>query len=120
MWASIKRLSLGCALIIAASAVLLFSDVSRRQSDRTRSGGAKLPRTPILQPASHPALDDGVAGIVDGLAEGGFVDGTSISIRGYNAQNDAGTENTMAKELTDRGYDLVVTASTLSLQAFAN
>jgi len=42
MWASIKRLSLGFALIIAASAVLLFSDVSRRQSDRARSGGAKV------------------------------------------------------------------------------
>jgi ABC-type uncharacterized transport system substrate-binding protein len=79
-----------------------------------------VPHIAILQHASQPALDDGVRGIVDGLAENGFVDGTSIAIQGYNAQNDAGTENTMAKELTDRGYDLVVTASTLSMQALAN
>ncbi|TMA80673.1 MAG: hypothetical protein E6J72_07535 [Deltaproteobacteria bacterium] len=115
MWPTLKRLSLGMALIAAASAVLLLSDVDRRQS-----GGKQPPRIALLQHASQPALDDGVAGMLDGLAESGFVDGTTMSLRRYNAENDLATANTIAKALTGGEYDVVLTASTISMQAVAN
>jgi putative ABC transport system substrate-binding protein len=58
--------------------------------------------------------------MIDGLAATGFVDGKNISIRRYNAENDLPTANAIAKEMTSGAYDLVLTASTLSLQTVAN
>ena len=115
MWSSVKRLTLGIVLILAAATVLLVSDWSHRRTrgDRTR-------HLAILQHASQEVLDDGVRGMIDGLAESGFVDGRNVSIRRYNAEGDTATSNTIAKEITDGRYDMVLTATTVSLQAVAN
>lgn len=110
MWFVIKKSSLGIALIAAASAVLLWSDV--------QSG--TLPRIAIFQQTSTAVLDDGVHGMVDGLAENGFRDGETAVIVKYNAQNDAAMANAIAREITDGRYDLVMSSSTPSLQAVAN
>jgi ABC-type uncharacterized transport system substrate-binding protein len=115
MWSALKRLSLGFFLIAAASAILLFADLSHR-----KSAGVRLPRLAILQHASQPAIDEGVQGMLDGLAEAGFVDGKTVAIRRYNAENDGPTANTIAKAMTGGAYDLVLTATTVSLQAVAN
>src|SRR5882672_2597775 len=104
MWATLKHLSLGMVLIVAASAVLLLSDVDRRQS-----GSRRVPRIAILQHASQPALDEGVTGMLDGLAANGLVEGTTVSIRRYNAENDLATANTIAKAFTAAG-DVELTA----------
>ena len=58
--------------------------------------------------------------MLDGLREGGFVDGESIVIQRYNAENDMPTLNAIAKEVTNGQFDLVLTASTPALQAVAN
>src|SRR5574340_359495 len=114
MGSNLKRLWLGVFLILAASAVLLLSDSARR-----KSGGSRQPRIAILQHLSQPFMDEGVQGMLDGLAAAGFVDGQTVSIRRYNAENDLPTANTIAKEITSGEFDLVLTASTLSLQAVA-
>jgi len=115
MWAVVKRLTLGMSLIVLAAAVLLVSDLGRR-----KPGGTRGPHVAILQHASQPIIDDGVRGMLDALAEHGFVDGKSLALRRYNAEGDAGTANAIAKEITGAGNDLVITATTLSLQAVAN
>lgn len=115
MWASMKRLSLGIVLILLASTVLLLSDWNRRNP-----AGQRLLPVAVLQHGSQPILDEGVRGMIDGLAEAGFRDGVNISIRRYNAENDLPTANAIAKEITSGQYDLVLTVSTLSLQAVAN
>ncbi len=115
MWAVVKRLTLGMSLIVLAAAVLLVSDLGRR-----KPRGAHVPHVAILQHASQPIIDDGVRGMLDALAEHGFVDGKSLAVRRYNAEGDAGTANAIAKEITGGGNDLVITATTLSLQAVAN
>jgi len=114
MWSGIKRLLLGIILIALASAVLLITDRGHR-----KSGPNRVRRIAILQHASQQIIDDGVQGMVDGLAENGFVDGRNIAIRRYNAEGDTATSNTIAKEITDGRYDLVLTATTVSLQAVA-
>lgn len=114
MWPALKRLSLGIVLIAATSAVLLISDLGHRK------GGTPRRRLAVLQHSSQPFMDEGVRGMIDGLAAAGFVDGRNISIRRYNAENDLPTANTIAKELASGQYELVLTASTLSLQAMAN
>ena len=112
---AIQRLSLGFGLILLAAAILLLSDLDRR-----RPGASDIPEIAIMQQQSQAQLDDGVTGILEGLARAGFEDGRTISIRRYNAEGDAATANTIAREITSGSFDLVVTVTTLSLQAVAN
>jgi ABC-type uncharacterized transport system substrate-binding protein len=114
-WSSLKRLSLGVFLIALSSSVLLLSDLDRRKPSAHR-----IARLALLQHASQPVLDEGVQGMLDGLAENGFADGKGISLRRFNAENDIATANAIAKDITNGQYDYVLTASTLSLQAVAN
>jgi len=115
MWFALKRLALGLTLIAGASALLLVSDLQQR-----RSGPGTVPRVAVLKYASRPLLDDTVRGMIDGLAQVGYVPGKTISLRIYDAQNDMPTAASIAKEITDGRYDLVLTASTPCLQAVAN
>jgi ABC-type uncharacterized transport system substrate-binding protein len=115
MWSVIKRLALGMLLIVAASAVLLLSDSAHRRPSRQR-----VARIAILQHASQPILDEGVEGMIEGLAASGFTADKNLFVQRYNAEGDLPTANTIAKEVTAGSYDLVLTASTLSMQAVAN
>ncbi|HEY2014978.1 MAG TPA: ABC transporter substrate binding protein, partial [Bryobacteraceae bacterium] len=110
-----RRLSLGLFLIAAAASVLLLSDWKQR-----RASTAHLPRVAIVQHASQGIIDEGVRGIVDALAENGFIDQKTIQIRRYNAENDVATANAIAKEVTGGQFDLVLTATTVSLQSVAS
>jgi len=111
----LKRLILGLLLIVAASAALLLSDLPRR----TRKAHG-LPRLGLLQHASTMLLDEGTRGAIDALAEHGFVDGKTIVIEQFNAHGDIAVGNSIAAEMVEARYDLLVTMSTLSLQAVAN
>jgi putative tryptophan/tyrosine transport system substrate-binding protein len=115
MLSTLRRLFLGVALILAASAVLLLSDLNRR----THSSRG-IPHIGLLQHASTLLLDDGVRGMVDSLAENGFIDGKTAIIQKYNAEGDIALANSIAKEMANAHFDLLVTASTLSLQTVAN
>lgn len=108
----IKKLALMVALLAAASATLLLSDKKR--------AGPHIPQVAIFQHASTPVLDDGVRGYVDGLAAKGFVDGSTVQISRFNAEGDLANSNTIAQEIVNRHYDLVLTSSTPSMQAIAN
>ncbi len=110
----IRRLWLGVVLIAAASSILLMSDSSQRRS------GHALPRVALFQHSSQSALDDSVQGILTGLAEHGFIDGKTISVQRFNAENDIGTANAIARQITGGGFDLVITSSTISMQVVAN
>lgn len=114
MWFVLKRLSLGMTLIALAAGVLLASDWGHRTSSPSQ-----LPRIALLQHASQAVLDEGVQGILDGLAEMGFRDGDTVAIRRFNAENDLPAANAIAKEMVSGQYDLLLTASTLSLQTVA-
>jgi putative tryptophan/tyrosine transport system substrate-binding protein len=111
----LRRLILGVLLIVAASAALLVSDLGRRAL-RAHS----LPRVGLLQHASTMLLDEGTRGTIDALAEHGFVDGKTIVIEQFNAHGDIAVGNSIAAEMVAARYDLLVTMSTLSLQAVAN
>src|ERR1700687_1745883 len=76
MLPNLKRLLLGISLIVLASTVLLLSDLKRR----TRTDGA-MPHIGLLQHASVVLLDDTVRGMVDSLAENGFVGGKTLVLQ---------------------------------------
>jgi len=111
----VKRLFLGCTLIALASAALLLSDLGRRTTSARR-----VPHVGLLQHASIMLLDEGTRGAIDGLAENGFVEGKTIVLDKFSAQGDISVGNSIAKEMVNARYDLLLTMSTLSLQAVAN
>jgi putative tryptophan/tyrosine transport system substrate-binding protein len=111
---SLRHLILGFLLIAAAAAILLISDWSQRRTV------GPLKRVALLQQASQSSLDEGVQGYLDALADRGFVNGKTISLQRFNAENDIATGNAIAKQIVDGGYDLILTASTPSLQTVAN
>ncbi|MCX6553005.1 MAG: hypothetical protein NTY02_18725, partial [Acidobacteria bacterium] len=112
---AIKRLSLGLILIAAASAVLLFADWGRRTS-----GPSRQIRIAIVQHNNTPPLDDGVRGLLDGLAEAGLVDGRAVRLQRFNAQGDMATAVAIARQVTAGDFDLVASVSTPSTQTVAN
>src|SRR5579862_9176959 len=111
-----KRLALGIFLIALASAILLFAD----RGHRSPASDRKAFRIAILQHANTQVLDDGVRGVLDGLAERGYRDGDRIQVQRFNAQGDMPTGIAIARQVTAGDYDLVITSSTPSLQAVAN
>src|SRR5688572_4107282 len=119
MWHVIRRLLLGFALIALASTGLLLSDTSRNRDRRVGTTRA-APRVAILQHASQPVIDEGVAGMLAGLAAAGYEDGTTLTVSRFNAENDMATSAAIASEITSGNYDLILTATTLSFQAVAN
>jgi ABC-type uncharacterized transport system substrate-binding protein len=122
VWFIIKRLALGVILIALAATVLLVSDWrSRRPGSASGSGPARKSfKIGVLQHSSQSVLVDGVKGMLDALAEKGFVEGPYFHVQRYNAEGDMPTENTIAKEITDGRFDMILTASTPAMQAVAN
>src|SRR5256885_1273738 len=94
---AVKRLALGVVLIVGTSAILLFADRGHRTS-----AGRKTMRVAILQHASSAVLDDGIRGVIDGLAARGFRDGDRIAIARFNAQGDMPTGIAIARSRSDR------------------
>jgi ABC-type uncharacterized transport system substrate-binding protein len=115
MWFAFRRLALGIFLIVVTSGVLLLSDLGRRTPTRQ-----SIVKIAILQHASSPVLDDGITGMIQGLAEHGFSDGTTATIARFNAEADMAVGNAIATQIVNGGYDLVLTSSTPSMQAVAN
>jgi ABC-type uncharacterized transport system substrate-binding protein len=110
---AVRRLALSLALIAAASTVLLVSDSGARK--RKAKSGAKIA---LFQFAPHPLLDDFMAGVREGLAQKGYVE-PSTTFRKFTADADVNVANTVAREVTGGGWDMVVTATTPCLQAVA-
>jgi ABC-type uncharacterized transport system substrate-binding protein len=115
MGTAIRRLSFGIVLILLVSGILLVSDWNRRSTAKH-----KIPRVAVFQFSSRPLLDEGVAGIIEGLKGRGFIQGQSIRIEEFNSQNDLPTTNSIARAIEDGGYDLAITVSTPCLQAMAS
>lgn len=110
---ALRRLLLGIALIVASAAALVLTDQSR-----TPRGGESGRRIAIIQLSSIKALEDGAQGVARALAQAGFTKDGGSAIDRFNAEGDIGTLNQIVSEVDSRGYDLVVTISTVVTQSF--
>jgi ABC-type uncharacterized transport system substrate-binding protein len=112
---------LGLALIVAASVVLLLSDPAFKTSagNKTAAAGRTL-KVALVNFSSTVTLEEGQKGVIDGLAEDGFVDGQNIKLTRFNAETDRATAVAIAKDVVSRDFDLILTVSTAMLQAVAN
>jgi len=113
----LKNIWLGVFLILVASCLLLFSDLNRRQG--AGKPAKSLARIAVMQWASTDLLDHTVQGIIEGLGRQGFEHGRTANITFFNASGDNSTGNVIARDLAGGSYDMVLTASTLALQAVA-
>ncbi len=113
-----KDLWLAVALIALTSAVLLMSDLQQRQG-RTVKRPDDLPQIAIMQISSTTLLDAHVAGVISGLQERGYYAADGRNVKRFNAHGDYATAVTISRELANGPYDLVITSSTVALQAFA-
>jgi ABC-type uncharacterized transport system substrate-binding protein len=111
---AIRRLALGLALIGGAAGVLLVSDLSNRQRVR-----GSVPRVALFQISSRPGVDLSRDGVLAGLAEDGFVDGRTLVVERFNAENDLPTANAIAHGIVHGGFDLAITLTTPALQVLA-
>jgi ABC-type uncharacterized transport system substrate-binding protein len=119
----LRHLLPGLALIAAASATLLFSDLGNRGPRRTAQSAPTARTGPvhfaILQFASNPVMDATLQGITDGLASRGYK-GDRIEVKVFNAEGDLPTANQMASLIVGGGYDLAASISTVCLQSLAS
>lgn len=116
----LASLSFGLFSIAAVIAILLLSDLDARKGHKDSGNVHGLKRIALVQHASLPPLDEGIKGVLAGLASRGFVEGKSIALSRYNAQGDLSVANAIAAQVTNADFDLIITASTPSLQTVAN
>ena len=114
----LKDLWLAVGLILLTSAMLLLSDLQQRQG-RTSGSRGDLPQIAIMQISSTTLLDAHVAGVISGLRDRGFYDSGGSNVRRFNAHGDYATAVTISRELANGPWDMVITSSTVALQAFA-
>ena len=92
-----------CALLCASSAALA----------ETKTVG-------IIQFAPHPSLDNCTAGFLQGLAEGGYIQGDALKVDFQNAMGDMATSDMQAKMMVSNAYDMLVGVATPSaMSAYA-
>lgn len=111
-----------CAVFLrrALPTVLLLGGASALLLATDRAGATRtVPAVAVLQQVSTSLLDDAVTGMIEGLADRGYVEGTTLTIRRYNAEGDLAQANAIAREIAGGPFDLALTSSTPSLQALA-
>lgn len=114
----IKDLWLIVVLIIAASLLLVLSDLGQRNTHTSRAK-VSYPSIAIMQISSTALLDQHVAGIIDRLNSEGLVAPDRHNVRLFNPQGDLNTANAIAKEMVSGPFELLITSSTTALQTVA-
>jgi ABC-type uncharacterized transport system substrate-binding protein len=106
----------GIAAILLAASVLLLLDLNNRKTVPSK----ELKEIAIFKIASRTTLEEAERGVIDGLAQRGFVDEKTCKIKRFSAEGDMPTANTIAQNIVSSKFDLVVTISTPALQVMAN
>ncbi len=124
MLKSLLRLWLAVSLIMLASAALLLMDSKPPRGNFEPAGAgsdraAKVRSVALFQNISQATIDEGARGVLAGLAEAGYEEGTTLRVHRYRAEGDTATSHMMARAIVGGDDELIVTLSTPSLQAVA-
>ncbi len=117
----LKHLLPGLLLILLTGGLLLTLDYFRRREESGRANApVKVKKLALFQYASRPVLEEGAAGVIEGLREKGWVEGRNLEIVRFNAESDLPTANSMARAIVEGGFDCAVSLSTPCLQVLAS
>lgn len=116
---AIRRVALGLAVVVAASLILLVSDLQHRERAGRSAALAKKHRWKIYFVQFNDVIDvkDAEAGVFTGLREAGLEDGRDFEVKILNAQGDMATVSALIDSAVTGGADLLITFSTPTLQA---
>jgi ABC-type uncharacterized transport system substrate-binding protein len=124
MWTVIRRLLLGFALILFASALLLIFDRHQRRSvavddasiqkeTRPESGTLRPPpdgrhfTVGLVYFAPEPGADACMAGLFGGLTDLGFVEGKNLQLRKTHAQGEIVNIPAILQNFANQDVDLI-------------
>lgn len=92
--------------------VIMFSGCSNNESEN-------LYQIALLQFSPIHVLENGAAGIVDGLKESGYFNGQNIKIKRFNALGDLSLLNSMSSEIVSGKFKIGITISTPAMLSLA-
>ena len=118
--ASTLRLSLYGAAISATLGLIGCSNSTDTASNNESvvADTDKLAKTlAITQIVEHPSLDEMRRGIIDELADNGYVEGQNLTINFQSAQGNTATAGQIAKQFVGDNPDAIVAISTPSAQS---
>jgi putative tryptophan/tyrosine transport system substrate-binding protein len=114
----LRRVALGLTVIVAASAILLLSDLQHRQPPASGPKAANHKwKIYFVQFNDVIDVEDAAAGVMDGLRESGMQEGRDFEVKTLNAQGDMATVSALIDAAVTGGAELLITFSTPTLQA---
>jgi ABC-type uncharacterized transport system substrate-binding protein len=114
---SLRRIALGFAVVAAASAILLVSDLQHRERAARRMAAKHRWKIYFVQYNDVIDVKDAERGVLDGLRESGLEDGRDYEAKILNAQGDMTTVSALIDASVTGGADMLITFSTPTLQA---
>ena len=115
---SLRRIALGLAVIVAASATLLLSDLQHREArGATRRAGVHRWKIYFVQFNDVIDVNDATKGVMTGLRESGLREGRDFDVKTLNAQGDMATVSALVDAAITGGAEMIITFSTPTLQA---
>jgi len=120
--ASTLRLSLyGVALSAISTLGLIGCSNSSNETAATAENSTATDKPAksiaITQIVEHPSLDDMRRGIIDELADNGYVEGQNLTVNFQSAQGNTATAGQIAKQFAGDNPDAIVAISTPSAQS---
>ncbi|WP_201606863.1 ABC transporter substrate-binding protein [Psychrobacter immobilis] len=120
--ASTLRLSLyGVALSAISTLGLIGCSNSSTETSATAENSTATDKPAksiaITQIVEHPSLDDMRRGIIDELADSGYVEGQNLTVNFQSAQGNTATAGQIAKQFAGDNPDAIVAISTPSAQS---
>ena len=120
--ASTLRLSLyGVALSAMSTLGLIGCSNSSTETAATAENSTATDKPAksiaITQIVEHPSLDDMRRGIIDELADNGYVEGQNLTVNFQSAQGNTATAGQIAKQFAGDNPDAIVAISTPSAQS---
>jgi putative tryptophan/tyrosine transport system substrate-binding protein len=120
--ASTLRLSLyGVALSAISTLGLIGCSNSSTETAATAENSTATDKPAksiaITQIVEHPSLDDMRRGIIDELADNGYVEGQNLTVNFQSAQGNTATAGQIAKQFAGDNPDVIVAISTPSAQS---
>ena len=118
--ATTLRLSL-CGAMISTLSLLGCSSPSNESvgttDDSTNVANRPTKTVAITQILEHPSLDAMRRGIIDELADNGYIEGENLKINFQSAQGNTATAGQIAKQFAGDNPDVIVAISTPSAQS---
>jgi ABC-type uncharacterized transport system substrate-binding protein len=114
---ALRRVVLGLSVVVAASAILLLSDLQHRHPVSRGAAASHRWKLYFVQLNDVIDVEDAAAGVMDGLRESGLREGHDFEVQTLNAHGDMATVSALIDAAVTGGADMIITFSTPTLQA---